>query len=256
MRWKEIINEVDPFKGNLGALDAGKAFFSYKEVKILIKQDYPFSSSYNAARIEPGFAAYYDTSRFKRTIDKIKTFNDLTNQLNMKVDPHLSGSEQLTPSVGYSWHTLVNKENGIGIFYYEDRGMGSDQIMPFAKKKEDFLELKSLLAASGMIKGPEQLKKARQKKSEARMKIIKNKGLGVGAVVEYSAFTARVIKIRPSGILELEILDIQNPPLTLWEPKKGHTTGPLKGPVEKKVGDTFVERAHNIKKSQVKNPVR
>jgi hypothetical protein len=58
----------------------------------------------------------------------------------------MSGSWQHSYSIGYSWHTNENRSSGIAVLYYEDRGMGSDEIIVAAKDR------KNLAAAVGVFR--------------------------------------------------------------------------------------------------------
>ena len=63
----------------------------------------------------------------------------------------MSGAAQATSSLGYSWFCFENNR-GQALFYYQDRGMGWDEITICAKDKQGYEEIYNDLVMSGIIK--------------------------------------------------------------------------------------------------------
>lgn len=161
------INEIDPFAGgkdrNVAAHNRPEQDYSLEDIQKDIKQNYSIFKTYRARRLEPGFRAvktiigadfglHHDI--VQKSADQYQNFDDMTDLLNFTVDNDMSGSEQPTPSIGYSWYTLFNSNRSAGIVYYEDRGMGWDEINLFANDKEIFFLIRKALGSYGFIPTP------------------------------------------------------------------------------------------------------
>jgi hypothetical protein len=71
--------------------------------------------------------------------------------LQLQENPVMSGSSQPTPSLGYSWHTNENRGSGIAVMYYEDRGMGSDEIIIAANDKQNLASAVKVFRDAGVV---------------------------------------------------------------------------------------------------------
>lgn len=168
------INEVDPFmlgkdrnvdthRTGKPALTGSSDAYPLEDVQKDIKQNYSIYKTYRVRRLEPGFRVVkkvigndfvLDQNMIQKSTTGYQNFDDVTDLLNFHIEHDMSGSEQMTSSIGYSWYTLFNKDRSAGMIYYEDRGMGWDEIYLFANDKKTFLLIRDALRSYNFISTP------------------------------------------------------------------------------------------------------
>jgi hypothetical protein len=220
---------------------------TYDEATEYVKQHYPVTKSYIVPRLEPGFraaftksgkmASGYDVfnksgkvdkeSEFGKNLEKhgrridsqISSFNAVIQHLGLKQNAMLSGSTQVTNSLGYSWQ--LYEGNDIAILYYEDRGMGSDGVLLAAKNTNLLLKLKTTVEDAGVIPSSAEMKAKRDENRQKRLDIIKQKGLVVGMKLDLSWQNITnygvIAEIKSNGSVVVEITKAGNPNYTVGE---------------------------------------
>ena len=152
---KKEVDEGNEWQGNRGNSQAGITDHTFDEAKQYIKGNYPFHRTYNVSRVEPGMRYHANPEKVANKTQSLVTgINGALDYLQVKQNPMMSGSTQVTPSIGYSWHTHENPANGIAILYYEDRGMGNDAITIAAKDRNNLKGAVQVCRDAGVIPTP------------------------------------------------------------------------------------------------------
>lgn len=150
--FKDKTNEAQQWQGNQGVNQAETTDHTMDEAIEYVKGNYPFAKKYRVRRAEPGFRATQDPTQYNRSNAHVNDVDSAIDYLQLKENPVMSGSAQPTPSLGYSWHTNENRGSGIAVLYYEDRGMGWDEIIVAAKDKKNLASAVQVFRDAGVIK--------------------------------------------------------------------------------------------------------
>ena len=148
------LGEAQQWQGNLGAQQAQTTDHTMDEAIEYIKGNYPFFKKFRIGRAEPGFRADLDPAQYNRSNAQVNDVDSAMDYLQLRENPVMSGSEQISYSLGYSWHTNENRGTGIAVFYYEDRGMGWDEILVAAKDKNNLASAVQVFRDAGVIPTP------------------------------------------------------------------------------------------------------
>ena len=152
---KSKVAEGNEWQGNRGNSQAGITDHTFDEAKQYIKGNYPFHKTYNVSRVEPGMRYHANPEKVaNKTQSLVKGIDSALDYLQVKQNPMMSGSTQVTPSIGYSWHTHESRANGIAVLYYEDRGMGNDTITIAAKDRNNLKGAVQVCRDAGVIPLP------------------------------------------------------------------------------------------------------
>ena len=152
---KQGVAEGNEWQGNRGNSQAGITDHTFDEAKQYIKGNYPFHKTYNVSRVEPGMRYHANPEKVaNKTQSLVKGIDSALDYLQVKQNPMMSGSTQVTPSIGYSWHTHESRANGIAVLYYEDRGMGNDTITIAAKDRNNLKGAVQVCRDAGVIPLP------------------------------------------------------------------------------------------------------
>ena len=155
VRRKKGVAEGNEWQGNRGNSQAGITDHTFDEAKQYIKGNYPFHKTYNVSRVEPGMRYHANPEKVaNKTQSLVKGIDSALDYLQVKQNPMMSGSTQVTPSIGYSWHTHESRANGIAVLYYEDRGMGNDTITIAAKDRNNLKGAVQVCRDAGVIPLP------------------------------------------------------------------------------------------------------
>lgn len=152
MRAREFTLEAQDWQGNLGADQAQATDHTMDEAIEYVKGNYPFFKKFRIGRAEPGFRADLDPTQYNKSNAQVNDVDGALDYLQLTQNPVMSGSRQPTPSLGYSWHVHENRGSGLAVFYYEDRGMGWDEIILAAKDKNNLKAEVQLFRDAGVIK--------------------------------------------------------------------------------------------------------
>ena len=145
------VKESQDWQGNRGILQAETTDHTLEEAEQYVKTNYPFFKKYRVRRAEPGFRAYSDPSQFARGHAHVHDVDSAMDYLQLQENPVMSGSWQHSYSIGYSWHTNENRSSGIAVLYYEDRGMGSDEIIVAAKDRQNLSAAVGVFRDAGVV---------------------------------------------------------------------------------------------------------
>ena len=154
MRANEIITEAQDWQGNRGADQAQATDHTMDEAIEYVKGNYPFAKKFRISRAEPGFRADLDPAQYNRSHAQVTDVDSAMDYLQLRENPVMSGSKQISHSLGYSWHTNENRGSGIAVFYYEDRGMGWDEIIVAAKDKKNLAAAVQVFRDAGVVPTP------------------------------------------------------------------------------------------------------
>ena len=152
MKANEIIKEAQNWQGNQGADQAQTTDHTLDEATQYVKGNYPFFKKFRIKRAEPGFSADLDPAQYNRSNAQVNDVDSAMDYLQLRENPVMSGSKQISASLGYSWHTNENRGTGIAVLYYEDRGMGWDEIIVAAKDKKNLASAVQIFRDAGVIK--------------------------------------------------------------------------------------------------------
>lgn len=145
------VKESQDWQGNRGILQAKTTDHTLEEAEQYVKTNYPVFKKYRVRRAEPGFRAYVDPSHFARSHAHVHDVDSAIDYLQLQENPVMSGSWQHSYSIGYSWHTNENRSSGIAVLYYEDRGMGSDEIIVAAKDRQNLAAAVGVFRDAGVV---------------------------------------------------------------------------------------------------------
>lgn len=181
---KSGVAEGNEWQGNRGNSQAGMTDHTFDEAKQYIKGNYPFHRTYNVSRVEPGMRYHANPEKVaNKTQSLVKGIDSALDYLQVEQNPMMSGSTQVTPSIGYSWHTHESRANGIAVLYYEDRGMGNDTITIAAKDRNNLKGAVQVCRDAGVIPLPK-VKKQGVAESNTLMKKLHQALLKEGRVKE------------------------------------------------------------------------
>lgn len=119
-----------------------------------IKTNYPSVKTYRVRRAEPGFRANLKPNEFNKSNAHVNDVDSAVDYLQLKKNPMMSGSKQFTPSIGMSWMTMENPSTGLAIIYYQDRGMGWDEITLGGKDATKHKQIRQVFRDAGIIPTP------------------------------------------------------------------------------------------------------
>jgi len=203
-----------------GSDEADNTDHNFEEATQYIKGAYPFHKTYNVYRAEPGFRALFNPGHFLKGIAHTEKVDSGLDQLQLKRNPMMSGDAQVSASIGYSWSVLENASTGIALLYYQDRGMGSDQIIIAAKDKQQLAGALGVFRDAGVIPDPSEMAARKAEKAAGRTAILQKKGLVVG--VKFSASPGdgsnmyKITAITPSG--KVKAMNLDTGQVRLWSP--------------------------------------
>ena len=209
MKIKDLTEAEFDFVGNNRT---GEPVLSMEEAQQSLARAFPKVKQYTIARAEPGFRAMnLDGTLKSDVVDKVvkfgSSFKGFFDYLGLTKDQYLSGSQNVSPSLGYSWHTMSSPKKDYAILYYEDRGMGSDAIFIYAKNTNIIEDLRRELIDWGIVKDPMSAKNA---KTAKRLAAIEKIGLKVGqyvSVVQSGRIYAvyKIVGFTPNGHVKGEV---------------------------------------------------
>lgn len=218
MKANEFINESIKWQGNLGATQARQTDHTIEEARRYVKENYPRNRTYTISRLEPGFRALdiktgsTNPSAANATLNQEAALNQFVEIFKLKQNPYMSGSEQVTGSIGFSWHVGEDKERKHAIFYYEDRGMGSDSITIAAKTIVELKVMQEVLIHTGLIPDPDEAKAKRIADAAKRRDVLAKKGIKIGTRITARRldngevwFAGNVTGIASNGSVEITI---------------------------------------------------
>lgn len=217
----ESLSEGDQWRGTKsGSEEAEHTDHTYEEAQQYIKTAYPFHKTYSVHRAEPGFVALFKPSQFAKSISHMTDVDAGIQQLRLKFNAMMSGSDQASPSFGYSWGVSENTNTGIAVLYYQDRGMGSDQITIASKTKQNLAGAVAVFRDAGIIPELGSMKARRSEKAASRSEIASKKGLVVGRKFSQIAndpeIMWKIVAITPSG--KVKAVNLQTGRTHLWSP--------------------------------------
>lgn len=161
-KYKAHMEEGLDWKGtDDGEADANLTDHTFAEAEEYMKSIYSTTKRYRVRRAEPGFRVYKkgnydepDQKELNKSSAHITDVDSAIDYLKLKKNAIMSGSEQVTPSLGYSWMVYENRATGIGVLYYQDRGMGSDEIYIGGKDPAKHKEALQVFRDAGVIPTP------------------------------------------------------------------------------------------------------
>jgi hypothetical protein len=182
MRFKEIINEMPiEWKGTAdGAYQSYHTDHTYDEAIEYIKTNYPNHKTYNVYRAEPGFRALFNPRHFQKSLNHTTSVDATIDQLGLQPNGMMTGSKQVSPSIGYSWSVAENPQSGIAVLYYQDRGMGNDQIIVAAKDKKQLIGAVGVFRDAGVLPDAGAMAARKAEKAASRNAMASKKGLTPG----------------------------------------------------------------------------
>lgn len=248
MRASEFIPEAIDWQGNRGAKQAQYAENTIDEARRYVKENYPRNKTYTIRRLEPGVRALdlktggTNQSAVNATLSQEAALNQFVSIFKLQQNTYMSGSEQMTPSIGFSWHVGEDRERKHAIFYYEDRGMGSDSITIAAKTNIELKVMEEVLIHTGLIPDPDEVKAKRAATASKRNDALEKKGIRVGSRITANRlddgevwWSGTVTNIGKTGVVEITIDRVHANMQTL------------------KVGDKYNMKPGSISKSMVSN---
>ena len=248
MRANEFMNEAIEWQGNRGAEQARYTDHTIDEARQYVKQNYPRNKTYTIRRLEPGVRALdlktggTNQSAVNAAASQEAALNQFVSIFKLQQNAYMSGSEQVSASIGFSWHVGEDRERKHAIFYYEDRGMGSDSITIAAKTNIELKVMEEVLIHTGLIPDPDEVKAKRAATAGKRNDALEKKGIKIGSKITADRidngevwWSGVVTKISNSGTVEIAIEYIHPQMQTL------------------KVGDKYKMKPGSISKSMVSN---
>jgi hypothetical protein len=112
---------------------------------------YPVVKKYMVRRAEVGFRA--NDKQFLKSMSHMKDVDGVISHLGLTKLPTMSGSKQVSPSIGYTWTTFLSPNKKAAITYYQDRGMGQDMIYIAAIDKILHRKIYDVFVDAGVIVG-------------------------------------------------------------------------------------------------------
>ena len=216
------VEEAMNWKGTAsGVAQSELTDHSFEEAETYIKQNYPLHKTYNIRRTHPGFRIMQPdgVKQVIKSITQAKGVDAAIAQLGMKENPMMSGSSQVTRSIGWSWNTLENTQHGIAVLYYQDRGMGNDTITIAAKEKNNLLGTVGVFREAGVLPTEVDMKQRQAQRVASRQALLQKKGFSVGTQLNltdhyqtYNRVEGRIVEIMPNGKLKIEITKAEEKP--------------------------------------------
>lgn len=211
------IKEAVNWQGNKGSEQAKLTDHTLEEAETYIKTNYPFYKKYTLPRAEPGWRALEKPEYLTKGVNQADSIDDVIEKLGVAPNPMMTGSVEYSPSRGDSWHTFEGSSNGIGILYFEHRGMRTgDWLLLASKTKENLAGVVKMFRDAGVLPDLEQAKQTRKEKAASRLEKLSSTefkpgdvfGLSMGewqGVTPYAYW--KIIKITPSGKVHAERID-------------------------------------------------
>jgi hypothetical protein len=137
-----------------GARQAAQTDHTLDEAEKYIKANYPAVKKYRVRRAEPGHRARGRTGEFAISDAHVVGVDGAVDYLQLKKNSMMSGSKQVSRGLGYSWMVMENPSNGIAILYYQDRGMGSDEIYIAGKDAKKQKQAQQVFIDAGVLPEP------------------------------------------------------------------------------------------------------
>jgi hypothetical protein len=137
-----------------GTKQAEQTDHTFDEAIEYMKTNYPTVKQYRVRRAEPGFRSVGNSAELRKSEAHISGVDGAVDYLQLKQNSMMSGSRQITYSIGYSWMVYENRSNGIGVLYYQDRGMGADEIYIGAKTAEKHKQARQVFRDAGVLPIP------------------------------------------------------------------------------------------------------
>jgi hypothetical protein len=194
------------WKGNKdGREEAADTAHTIEDAETYVRQHYPVTKMYDALkRAEPGFragdAARPDTLRrdiLRRSGAVSYDVDSVINQLQLGRNSMMSGSAQMSNSIGNSWHVHENPTLGIAVIYYQSRGMGPDSLLLAAKDKSKLDQMQQVFQDADILPNYANIQK---EKLAAAQKLMQAKGIQIGTKLKDGS---QIISIGRTGILKL-----------------------------------------------------
>ena len=127
------------------------------DAKEYLKSNYSIVKQFTVRRAEIGWRGWDIKNKDVKwnEVNKSKSYvndvNSAIKYLGVKKNPLMSGSVQVSYSLGYTWTVMEDLSKGIAVLYYQDRGMGSDGITLAAKDKESYKNMYQVFVDAGVI---------------------------------------------------------------------------------------------------------
>jgi len=142
---------------------------TFFEAMEYLKHIYPIVKQYLIRRAEVGFRAvksldylssadpmkHLDDKQFLKSMSNMKNVDAVIKYLNLNRLSIMSGSKQVSASIGYTWTTFLSPKKDFGVIYYQDRGMGQDMIVIGAKDNATHRKVYDVFVDAGVIVGRE-----------------------------------------------------------------------------------------------------
>lgn len=127
------------------------------DAKEYLKSNYSIVKQFTVSRAEIGMRGWdlknktVKPDEIKKSASYVNDVNSAIKYLGVKKNPLMSGSVQVSYSLGYTWTVMEDLSKGIAVLYYQDRGMGSDGITLAAKDKESYKNMYQVFVDAGVI---------------------------------------------------------------------------------------------------------
>lgn len=155
MRFKEINEAPLDWQGTQsGTQQSAMTDHTFDEAVEYMKVNYPTVKKYMVRRAEYGFRSVDNQKEINKSETHIKGVDGAIDYLQLKRNPMMSGSKQVTLSIGYSWMVYENRATGIGVLYYQDRGMGQDEIYIGGKDATKHKQARQVFRDAGVLPTP------------------------------------------------------------------------------------------------------
>lgn len=218
MRVSDILLETINWQGNQGSEQSKNTEHTIEEARRYVKENYPKNKTYSLRRLEPGFRALdIKTGNMKpeqvnAALNQEAAINQFVKVFNLKQNQYMSGSEQVSSGIGFSWHVGEDRERRHAIFYYEDRGMGNDTITIAAKTLVDLKLMEEFLIQTGLVTDPAERKAKVAATVNNRNDALEKKNIRIGSrITSYRidnnevSWSGIVTNIGNTGIVEITI---------------------------------------------------
>ena len=156
-----------------GVKDAAQTDHTMDEALEYLKTNYPVVKMYNVRRAAMGLSAldqpkYFDTGDeadinkniIRNSAAHMSGVDSAVDYLQLRKNAMMSGSQQVTFTIGYSWSVYENPNNGIAMLYYQDRGMAWDEIYLAGKTPKIQAQARQVFRDAGVLPTP--IKKTKQ----------------------------------------------------------------------------------------------
>ena len=204
------------WQGNQGINQAMHTDHTIDDAQRYVKENYTKNKTYTIRRLEPGFRALdiktgmLKPEKIHASISQEEALNQFIDIFKLQQNAYLSGSKQITASIGYSWHVAEDSAREHAIFYYEDRGMGQDSITIAAKTTAELDKMREVLIQSGLVPDPAEIKAKRAATATKRNDMLEKKGIKIGTRITSAEdgkvwFSGIVTNIGKTGIVEITI---------------------------------------------------